>query len=186
MSLADTTVTVTEATTSQSPKGKGKTPFRFTGWHMLACMVAFYAVIITVNFTMATMASRSWTGLVVKNSYVASQKFNDDLVASAEQAAKGWRSVVAYGDGVMLIEVSNRKGVQPVMEGATLFVGRPAFEQQDRSIPVSATDGAGRIVVPLNLEEGDWFARFEATVNGERYRRDVRFLVTADGQGKIR
>ena len=47
--------------------------FRFTGFHMLACMIVFFGVIVAVNLTMATLASQSWTGLVVKNSYVASQ-----------------------------------------------------------------------------------------------------------------
>ena len=42
--------------------------FRFTGYHMLAIMVAFFGVVIAVNLTMATFASRSWTGLVVENS----------------------------------------------------------------------------------------------------------------------
>ena len=51
----------------------------FTGRHMAIIMVAFFGVIIAVNLTMATLASRSWTGLVVKNSYVESQKFNSVL-----------------------------------------------------------------------------------------------------------
>ena len=39
-------------------------------------MLAFFGVIIAVNVVMATLASTSWTGLVVENSYVASQEFN--------------------------------------------------------------------------------------------------------------
>lgn len=57
-----------------TPPGKGK--WRFTGYHMIACVVSFFAVIIFANVTMAWFASSSWTGLVVKNSYVASQQFN--------------------------------------------------------------------------------------------------------------
>ena len=51
-------------------------PAEFTGRHMLAIMLAFFGVIIAVNLVMATLASKSWTGLVVKNTYVASQQFN--------------------------------------------------------------------------------------------------------------
>ncbi|MEM1039952.1 MAG: FixH family protein [Pseudomonadota bacterium] len=176
MSLADTSKT--DATTSSS--------FRFTGYHMAACMIAFFGVIVVVNFSMATMASRSWTGLVVKNSYVASQKFNQDLAASAQQAATGWRSVVAYGDGFLTVEMSNRNGAQPQVRDAVVHIGRPAFEQQDRSVAASVVEGSSQIALPLDLAPGDWFVRFEAKVNGEPYRRDVRLDVSKDGKGVVR
>ena len=175
MSLADTSKT--DVTTTSS--------FRFTGYHMAACMIAFFGVIIVVNVSMATMASRSWTGLVVKNSYVASQKFNEDLAASAQQAATGWRSVVAYGDGVLTVEMSNWNGAQPQVQDAVVHFGRPAFEQQDRSVPVPIVQGSHQIALPLALASGDWFVRFEAKVNGKPYRRDVRLDVSKNGQGIV-
>lgn len=52
-------------------------PKEFTGRHMLAIMLAFFGVIIAVNGVMATFATRSWSGLVVENTYVASQQFNE-------------------------------------------------------------------------------------------------------------
>lgn len=41
---------------------------------MPALILAFFAMIIIVNLTMAVFASRNWTGFVVKNSYAASQE----------------------------------------------------------------------------------------------------------------
>ena len=84
--------------------------FRFTGWHMLTCMIAFFGVIIVVNFTMASFASKSWTGLVVKNSYVASQKFNDELAVAEAQQARGWRSQVAYENGELVFQLFDKSG----------------------------------------------------------------------------
>lgn len=158
--------------------------FEFTGKHMLACMVCFFGVIIVVNFFMATMASRTWTGLVVKNSYVASQQFNVDLAASAAQAAKGWRSVVAYSKGVLTVEVSNRKGVTPTFSEAVISYGRPVFEQKDTTVRVPV-NAAGRAVLPVALAQGDWFIRFETYVDGEPYRRDARLSVLASGVGEV-
>ncbi len=66
---------------------KTKTSGAFTGWHMLGIMVAFFGVIIAVNITMAYKAVSSWSGLVVKNTYVASQEFNDKAETGKEQAA---------------------------------------------------------------------------------------------------
>jgi nitrogen fixation protein FixH len=57
----------------------------FTGWHMLAIMVAFFGVVISVNMLMAYYANTSWSGILAKNTYVASQDFN----AKAEEA-RGW------------------------------------------------------------------------------------------------
>ncbi|ATY33561.1 FixH family protein [Sphingomonas psychrotolerans] len=65
-------------------------PFRFTGWHMLAAMVAFFGVVVSVNVTMATLATRTFGGVVVANSYVASQKFNGWLAEAKAQDRLGW------------------------------------------------------------------------------------------------
>ncbi len=54
---------------------------RFTGYHMAAIMVSFFGVVIAVNFTMAWYATSSWSGLVVENTYVASQQFNSRAAA---------------------------------------------------------------------------------------------------------
>ena len=64
---------------------------RFTGWHMTAILVAFFAVVIAVNMLMATIAVRSFGGTVVENSYVASQKFNGWLAEARAQQKLGWR-----------------------------------------------------------------------------------------------
>ena len=40
----------------------------FTGRHMAAIMVAFFGVIIAVNFTMARFATATFGGRVVENS----------------------------------------------------------------------------------------------------------------------
>jgi len=48
----------------------------FTGKHFAVIIVAFFAVVIGVNLFMATQASATFGGVVVENSYVASQEFN--------------------------------------------------------------------------------------------------------------
>lgn len=63
---------------------------RFTGRHMLITMLAFFGTIVAVNFTMAWLASSTFGGTVVDNSYVASQRFNGWLAAGRAQQALGW------------------------------------------------------------------------------------------------
>ncbi|ESZ68246.1 hypothetical protein X726_32300 [Mesorhizobium sp. L103C105A0] len=76
-------------------------PREFTGRHMLATVLAFFGVVIAVNLTMATLANTSWTGLVVENTYVASQQFNKKAEEGRAQAALGWTGqlTIAWGSG---------------------------------------------------------------------------------------
>ncbi|ATE63850.1 FixH family protein [Rhizorhabdus dicambivorans] len=62
----------------------------FTGFHMLGLTVAFFAVVVGVNMVMATLATRTFGGTVVENSYVASQRFNQWLDKARAQSALGW------------------------------------------------------------------------------------------------
>lgn len=84
---------------------RSSTPRRFTGWHMTGILVAFFAVVIAVNMLMATLAVRSFGGVVVDNSYVASQKFNGWLKAARAQEAQGWRETIAV-DAQRRVQVS--------------------------------------------------------------------------------
>jgi nitrogen fixation protein FixH len=66
---------------------------RFTGWHFTAIIIAFFGVVIAVNLTMAMFAMRTFGGVVVENSYVASQKYNGWLDAARKQDRLGWKIV---------------------------------------------------------------------------------------------
>ncbi|MEO5604845.1 MAG: FixH family protein [Novosphingobium sp.] len=59
----------------------------FTGRHMTVILVAFFAVVIGVNFVMARYATSTFGGVVVENSYVASQHFNRWLDEAAREKA---------------------------------------------------------------------------------------------------
>jgi len=63
---------------------------RFTGWHFTAIIVGFFGVVIAVNVTMAMFATRTFGGVVVENSYVASQHYNGWLEAARKQDRLGW------------------------------------------------------------------------------------------------
>ena len=58
---------------------------RITGRTMTAILCAFFGVVIAVNILMATIATRTFGGVVVENSYVASQEYNGWLAQSRRQ-----------------------------------------------------------------------------------------------------
>lgn len=149
------------------------------------CLAAFFGVIIAVNIFMATLASSSWTGLVVKNSYVASQKFNGKLQGAEEQKKRGWRSSIEFQHGEFKIRLFDKTGETISLSKAQLFVGRPAFEQQDQLVElVEQSNGSYLAKLPLGI--GEWAIKITGDVDALSYRRDERMTIDAAGLGKIR
>ena len=72
---------------------------RFTGWHFMAIICAFFGVVISVNVTMAVLAVRTFGGVVVENSYVASQEYNHWLAQARKQERLGWKAVPSLDAG---------------------------------------------------------------------------------------
>ncbi len=82
--------------------GRGA-PRGFTGRHMAGAIIGFFAVVIAVNLTMAVLATQSFGGKVVDNSYVASQRFNGWLAEARAQEDAGWQAGFAADAGHVVI-----------------------------------------------------------------------------------
>lgn len=150
----------------------------FTGWHMLAGMCLFFGVIITVNLTMATYAIKSWTGLVVKNSYVASQQFNEKAEQGKVQAALGWKGTLSFSKGSFVYRLVDANGNLVGAKGATVQFRRPVNEAEDVSAAlVPGTDGA--LQADVDLHDGGWIAEIITDAGrAEPYHQITRFVVS--------
>ena len=152
-------------------------PKPFTGRHMLFAMLAFFGVIVGVNLTMAVLASKSWTGLVVQNSYVASQAFNGQLEQAKAQAARGWSGAITYRNGLVVLSLVDKDGQPVLLESAVARIGRPAFEQADRQLAM-VHQGGGIYQVADALAPGDWQVSVRGTSADGAYRLDTRLTVS--------
>jgi nitrogen fixation protein FixH len=160
------------------------TPSRpFTGWHMLAVMIAFFGVIVAVNVTMATLALTSWTGLVVQNSYVASQEFNDRAAAGRAQAALGWDGRLAYADGMLRFALVGENGAAVDVTGVQVKLGRPAYEADDSEL-VLAPNGDGSFGGAVALGDGQWIVRVSAEAGLAEPYLDIRRIFVRNGAGQ--
>lgn len=140
-----------------------------TGKHVLAGFVAAFSVIIGVNLVLAWSAIRTFPGLEVANSYVASQEFDARRKA---QEALGWTVDAAHGEGRLVLSITDASGA-PV-EVATLgaVLGR-ATEARDDTTPDFRFDGTA-YVAPIDLAPGNWNIRMEATAaDGTEFRQRV-------------
>ncbi|WDF73297.1 FixH family protein [Novosphingobium sp. KACC 22771] len=138
-------------------------PFRFTGWHMTMILVAFFGIVIVVNVYMATLASRSFSGVVVDNSYVASQHYNTWLDEAAKEKALGWQvSALRQGDGRVAVSLIGDARPQNAVLGGEAW--HPLGQQADRTVSFRKA-GDGRWISIDPLPEGRW--RLRLKLDGE-------------------
>jgi len=152
----------------------------FTGWHMLAAIVAFFGVVIGVNVTLAVYAGSSWTGLVVENSYVASQEFNAHAAQGRAQAALGWTSTLSIADGHIRYGLSDRNGRAVALAGGTVAFRHPAYQAEDVTVELSRQPG-GALGAERPIRDGVWIVEVLANAGLDHPYRDVRRLTIAKG-----
>jgi nitrogen fixation protein FixH len=142
---------------------------QFTGRHMLAIMIAFFGTIVAVNLTMAMFATRTFGGVVVANSYVASQRFNSWLAAARVQDGLGWQTSVA-SDETRRVTVAVAAGGRP-MTGmmVTGFARHPLGREADVPLRFVAS-GAGTVRSVDPLPRGRWLVHLRVRRGAQQAR----------------
>jgi len=157
--------------------GNTKKSGEFTGWHMAMIMMAFFGVIIAVNGYMAYMAVDSWTGLMARNGYVASQDFNATLEVRRNQDRLGYQTTLRYNDETVSFSFRDRSGQPLVGYDIILKLGRPAYESEDRQYVMTETV-PGIYRQKVKLAPGQWNADVIANdKSGRTWKRLVRLNV---------
>lgn len=151
-------------------------PTEFTGWHMFTIICMFFGTIITVNMILAFNAGSTWTGLVVKNTYVASQIFNEETEKLEQQRALGWSSDLKYQDAQLRLKLTDNKGALISGANVSAKIGNPVHETNDHM--VSFTQIGEFYVVENNLENGLWQIDLQVqTQDGLTWNKAVRLVV---------
>jgi nitrogen fixation protein FixH len=150
----------------------------FTGRHMATTMVLFFATVLAANLTMVFAARHSWTGLVVKNSYVASQEFNEVTAELEKAAARGIHPTLSYDSGTIRASLVDKAGLTVSASDVTLKLGRPSFEAEDRELAMTMTT-VGEFTAKTQLAAGIWTGEISAEVGRKAWRRPVRIVIGA-------
>jgi len=147
----------------------------FTGRHMATILIAFFGVVITVNFIMARYALSTFGGTVVDNSYVASQHYNEWLARATAQDRLGWeRSVTIDPDRRIRLKIRKDGAIlNGLRVRATL--SHPLGRVEPRPLHfLAARDGS--LLSVETLPAGRW--RIDLTVrrgaDEGRYREDLQ------------
>lgn len=142
---------------------------RFTGRHITAILVAFFGVVIAVNVLMARLATSTFGGVTVENSYVASQHFNRWLDEADAERALGWKaSALRAPDGRLAVQLT---GVPAGPVTLTAVARHPLGRLPDQALQFADT-GGGHFLSTAPLPEGRWTLRIEVQAGGRQWRTE--------------
>jgi nitrogen fixation protein FixH len=138
------------------------------GWHVFTGFAMAFGVIIAVNLTLAFNAVRTFPGLEVKNSYVASQSFDNDRAA---QEALNWDvAATLQGDHLVLTILKGDAPVSPVIEEA--IFGRATSVAADQ--PPDFKFNGESYVADVHAGAGNWNLRLKMrSIDGALFQQRV-------------
>lgn len=148
---------------------------KFTGYHATMIIVAFFAVVVCVNLVMAQFAISTFSGTVVDNSYVASQKYNLWLEQARNQQAHGWIvSPAARKSGKASIVITDADGLGLLKARLSAVAEHPIGQTDPFEISFIPTE-AGEYVSVQPLPDGRWKLKIIITQDGKNMRvvRDI-------------
>lgn len=145
--------------------------FRITGWHVLAIVVAFFAVVIAVDSWFAVLAYRTFPGEVSVTPYEDGLLYNKKIAQIEAQTKLGWQAAAQAQPGSVMIEYRDAKGqavrgltVEGKMERPATETGRIVLKFAEASPGVYVAT-AGKIAGAWDLTavaKGAEGAHFEA------------------------
>lgn len=150
--------------------------FRLTGWHVLAMIVTFFALVIGADTTFAVLAVKTFPGEVSVTPYEDGLLYNKKLAQIAAQERLGWRAAAGpEADGVLL-EMRDRDG-RP-LGGLTISgkLERPATETGRRLLKFREI-GPGRYLAASAGLAGAWdLTAIAADRHGRNFEAERRLV----------
>ncbi len=147
-------------TATASTKGQ------LTGRKVTAIFVVFFGIVMAVNFTMAHFASSTFGGVVVENSYVASQNYNKWLDEAAAEKKLGWSAAATrLPDNRVALRFTGAPDDLVV----TGVVRHPLGHAPDQALRFAqAADGS--LVSDKAVAPGRWLVRLTAQAGQTKWR----------------
>lgn len=152
--------------------------WQLTGRHVLAMLVIFFGIIITVSIVFTTLAVKSFRGEDIKQSYRQGIEYNSTLEARAAQSQLGWTATVNVvgnmAERSLVVKVTDQ--AEAGLQGVTFSGGlrHPVDSTLDRPVIFETfEDGTARANLTGLL--GQWTLEADAIRGEDRFhfRRDL-------------
>ena len=128
------------------------------GGHVLAAMLAFFAVIVVADSTMIYKALTTFGGVDNPNAYRQGVAYNQRIARDARQSLIGWQDdIVALGAPERLRAIlRDHAGAAVAGKRVTARIGRPATNRFDAALELTEF-APGQYEVPLpEAGQGAW------------------------------
>ena len=130
---------------------------KLTGRKVFVIVASFFTVIIAVNLTLAYNAVSTFPGLEVKNSYIASQSFDERRAA---QQGLGWTIDASVDAGILALSITEEDGSPAQLQTLDATLGRATHVQDDMTPEFVLHRGV--YTAPVDLAPGNWNLRMRA------------------------
>jgi nitrogen fixation protein FixH len=151
------------------------TTFELKGRHVLAGLIAFFLIVISVDLYFSTLAYKTFSGQAADNPYEAGLLFNRTLAQRRAEAALGWTAAVTQSAG--LVELTFTDKTSAPIEGLRVSgtLTRPATETGRLAVTFT-TNGEGRYKAALPAH-GAWDLHATAVnADGKAFDVDSRLV----------
>ncbi|MGE0627398.1 MAG: FixH family protein [Hyphomicrobiaceae bacterium] len=134
------------------------------GRHVLAIIIAFFAVVFAVNGSFLYMALATYSGLVADEPYVKGLHYNDRIALDERQSRLGWQVDVSapVSGQPLLLRFRDRSGVPLDRIEIAATIGRPSTNREDRALNFVPTADGGYAASLGQLQPGAWLLSVDA------------------------
>ncbi|MGE0022292.1 MAG: FixH family protein [Hyphomicrobium sp.] len=136
-------------------------PGGLSGRHVLASMLAFFAVIIAADTVMIYKAVTTFGGVDNTNAYRDGLAYNTRIARARQQAELGWQATVDAPVSPPRVRVALRDVAGNAISGLRVeaTLGRPATVRADTALSlIEDTPGSIEAPHPQDAEAGAWHA----------------------------
>ena len=128
-----------------------------TGRHVFAIFILAFGIIISVNIFMAYSAIKTFPGVEVENSYIASQTFDQ---RKFDQIGLGWVTHASYENGQLEFSIRDQDGNAIHAGIVDAVIGRPSTDRNDERVEFVIQHGVYTASIPLDA--GMWMLKIDA------------------------
>ena len=152
-----------------------------TGGKVLAIIVGFFAVVMSVNFLMAYLAIHTFSGMQTENPYETGLAFNRAIADAEAQDARGWSVSVAVdraATGAVTLKASLLDAAKAPLSGYVVNAVLRSPIDAKRDHPLLLTDDSkGAYHGETIAEAGQWDLEIIASLKDKPLFRSINRVI---------
>jgi nitrogen fixation protein FixH len=158
-----------------------KSNFHLTGWKVLCILIAFFGVIMAVNFVMAYYAIHTFSGMQTEKPYESGLAYNRAISEAKAQASRGWHVDIGMeraADGTMGMNVTLNDAASHPLDNLNIKAAlrSPIDSKRDHVLALVGI-GFGKYTGVTSAEAGQWDVEIIAESDHATVYRSINRII---------